>query len=156
MKKCCVLLVLFCILSETNSIAQSRSNSSASTSRVRLLKAARADWPKFLTSFRLALKKHDRVALRLMMSSHFTCLCSDENGNGDVRDKLLQDDPWFEGVLRTVSTHLYRLTPIDSDDSDGEAVGRHALEKQCYSADFRFRKDTGWQFVAFWEPAGGC
>ena len=63
--------------------------------------AAERAWRPFYTSFRAAVKRRDRAALRRMMSRDFYFLSSggDENGDADTRDEAFElwDEPRVRG-----------------------------------------------------------
>ena len=61
---------------------------------------ANATWPAFFKSFRDAVGRRDRAALKpMMVSSFFFSGGSDENGDGDTRDEAFKflDDPQVKG-----------------------------------------------------------
>lgn len=162
MKKTVILFVGL-LLFTTSGFAQSRrapKRISIRAKHERFLAKAEAAWPRFIARFRAALKRHDRNALRMMMSDSFSIdppFMGDENERGDARDKLFREDRSFEHILDT----LRKISPISRVDTSFSDDGKYAVSREgnldnCWHSVFTFREDTGWLFSSYIQPEGGC
>lgn len=124
-------------------------------------------WPSFYASFRDAVRRRDRAALRRVMPAefYFSGGGGDDNGDGDSRDEAFEF--WDEGRGRGWKAFERLLLggavpgegPLGSHDGTPKRVAPPAINKRvnvvrgriAWYAVFEFREDGRWYCTVFNE-----
>jgi hypothetical protein len=128
--------------------------------------AAERAWGPFFRSFRAAVRRRDRAALRPMMAAEFYFHTSggDDNGDGDSRDEALEywSEPRVNGWAALEKTLAAGAVPNTAMRGPGDrrpsrvappaANNRRAIRSIAFEhyAVFEFR-DGRWYCIAFAE-----
>lgn len=128
--------------------------------------AAQRAWAPFFRSFRAAVKRRDREALRRMMAGDFYFHTSggDDNGDGDSRDEALEywAEPrvsGWEALEKTLAAGTVPNTAMRTPNNrrpsrvaPPAAANRRAIRSNAFEhfAVFEFREGR-WVCIAFTE-----
>lgn len=149
-----IILVIFLSMAGED-LAQSPPNAENTAPS---MSAAVKAWPLFYRTLRTAVWKRDRVALRRLMASDFSCdqdeviVWVDSNHDGDLRDEAFQ--AWDRRLKWNNQTFWAELKVILAEVSEpytfNDLIQRtvHKRGTQVgFSADFEFRVDGHWYFM---------
>jgi hypothetical protein len=161
-KQLILLAVCLCFIASNRPQAVPGTQSKPSLDH-QLLKEARLAWPKFLTSFRAAIKKRNYAALYAMTSKQFWGNCAGREV--EHRDQFLRDNDMLNHFLEifTPGSNPYfasTLKPIeqakDGTNEESRIAVREAAFEQCFSLYFEYRADSGWKLASYSRLCEGC
>ena len=123
-----------------------------------LLRRAKADWPKFMSRFRTALKGQDRMALYSMTSSSLRKNCVASEGR-DIRKEFFADADALRNYLELVTPGMNKYHEYDEGSVEldpGGKTPRRYVGFGCWALGFEYHRPKGWILTEYDQPCEGC